>query len=299
MQYAQIAWSSFADAGHQVLLAVAFAFTLKVTKVWNFSQGGLLVASFYAMLVAKEAGLSTAGIVAAGLVCGLAFNAVVELVGFRALRRRASSGMTYFIFSLVVAQLVAYVLTLWFGTGGQRLDDKLISPSAEVLGVVVTRREVTAVVVAVVLLTALAAYLRHTKAGRAQLAVANNAWLAELYGLSAQAAYLRTMLIAAVLVTSGVFLMGSTISVTPDTGSALILLPVAATVVGGVGNIWGAAGAAVGLSLLNGFSALIFPSIWQGFILYIFLFLLILLVPHGVPAAVRQARLSLAGGAAR
>jgi branched-chain amino acid transport system permease protein len=61
--------------------------------------------------------------------------------------------------------------------------------------------------------------------------------------------------------------------------SAMILTMV---VVGGMGNVFGAAWAALFLALLRAFSILVIPSAWQGLILYALLFITILLFPNGV-----------------
>ena len=55
---------------------------------------------------------------------------------------------------------------------------------------------------------------------------------------------------------------------------------------GGMGNVFGAAAAAVVLALVQSYSVLVIPSVWQNMVLYAFLFVTILFFPQGVrPAA--------------
>ena len=60
-----------------------------------------------------------------------------------------------------------------------------------------------------------------------------------------------------------------------------MLFAVAATILGGIGNIWGAALAAVVLGVVQNSSILFIPSAWQGFLLFAFLFFAIVLFPNG------------------
>ena len=76
------------------------------------------------------------------------------------------------------------------------------------------------------------------------------------------------------------FLYGTRAQVLPQTGLSLMLFAVAATIIGGIGNIAGAAIAAVILGVIQNASILFIPSEWQGFLLYVFLFLAIVFFPE-------------------
>jgi branched-chain amino acid transport system permease protein len=62
----------------------------------------------------------------------------------------------------------------------------------------------------------------------------------------------------------------------------MMLFAVIAALLGGMGNVFGAAVAAVFLGLLRAFSILVIPSAWQSLILYALLFITILFFPQGV-----------------
>ena len=136
----------------------------------------------------------------------------------------------------------------------------------------------------------LAAYLRFTRQGQYMSAVADNASLAELYGISANRAMLAAMTIAAALVSVGVYLYGTRASMIPSAPLDLMLLAVIATILGGLGSLPGAAAAAVFLSLLQSGSILFIPSQWQSSLTYFVLFVVILFFPTGfrLPARLRR-----------
>jgi len=237
----QIAWTSVATSTYYVLFAIAFALTLKVTRVWNFVQAGVMGVAFYGMFAAIRQWNwhATAGF-AFGLALAVALAIVVEIFGYRVLKRRRSSALLLFIFAIVVAEFIAY--------------------------------------------------LRFTRQGQYMSAVADNASLAELYGISANRAMLAAMTIAAALVSVGVYLYGTRASMIPSAPLDLMLLAVIATILGGLGSLPGAAAAAVFLSLLQSGSILFIPSQWQSSLTYFVLFVVILFFPTGfrLPARLRR-----------
>lgn len=280
----QILWTGIAMSSYYVLLTVAFALTLKVEKLWNFAQAGLMGVAFYTMFLTLNA---LAMPVWLGLSLGVAVTVLaavlLEYCGFAVLRRRNSGGLTFFIFTLVFSQLVAYILTIFFGTEPETIYPSVMSPVHIIGGVAVSNWDLTAISTTAVLLVALNVLLRFTRDGQFMIAVADNAKLAEIYGISATRAYMLSGGIAAVLLTAGIYLYGTRGGVTPDLPLGLVLTAVIGTLMGGLGRIFAAGLAAVLLALLQSFSILVIPSKWQALLLYAVLFGALILFPRGIP----------------
>ena len=287
----QIGWTSVATSTYYVLFAIAFALTLKVAQVWNFVQAGVMGLAFYAMYQAmlKWGWPHWAGFVF-GLVIAVAASVASEVWGYRVLRRRRSPGLLLFIFAIVVAEFVAYLLSLMFGTEPQSLTKTVTSQVHLVGGVAITDWDLHALAVTGAACAALYAYLHHTRQGQFLTAVADNGDLAELYGISANRAYVIAMILAAVLVSVGIYLYGTRASMIPSAPLELILLAVIATILGGIGSLAGAGIAAVFLSVLQSASILVIPSQWQSSLTYLVLFVVILFFPTGfrVPAWLKR-----------
>lgn len=287
----QIGWTSLATSTYYVLFAVAFALTLKVAQVWNFVQAGIMGLAFYAMFAAILGwGWPHLAGFAFGLAIAIATSVAVETWGYRVLRRRRSSPLLLFIFAIVVAEFVAYLLSLVFGTEPQSLTKSLTSEIHLVGGVAISSWDLNALALTAAACAALFAFLRFTRQGQFLYAVADNGELAELYGISANRAYLIAMVIAAALVSVGVYLYGTRASMIPNAPLELMLLAVIATILGGIGSLVGAGLAAVFLSVLQSASILVIPSQWQSSLTYFVLFAVILFFPTGfrVPAWLRR-----------
>ena len=287
----QIGWTSVATSTYYVLFAIAFALTLKVAQVWNFVQAGVMGLAFYAMFAAmiRWQWPHIAGF-AFGLAVAVAASVCVEVWGFRVFRRRQSSSLMLFIFAIVVAEFISYLLSLVFGTEPETLTKSIVSEVHLIGGVAISNWDLSALAITAMLAIALAAWLRFSRNGQFLYAVADNGPLAELYGISANRAYLVAMVISAIFVSAGIYLYGTRASMIPTTPLELMLFAVIATILGGIGSIHGAALAAVFLSILQSASILVIPSAWQGSLTYLVLFVVILFFPTGfrVPGWLRR-----------
>ncbi len=278
----QILWTSFATSSYFVLFAVAFALVLKVNKVFNFAQAGVMTCGFYAAYVGVRI-LNLPGYAGfmLGIAGGVAMSFVLEYFGFAVLRQRKASAMFVFIFTLIASQFIAYAVMMIFGTWPTTIFASMFWPVTLVGGIAVSAWDVPAIAATVTVLVGLWAFLKYSRNGQFMLAVADNADLAELYGIQKDRILMLSMLLAGVIVSIGMFLYGTRAQVQASAATELMLFAVAATILGGIGNIWGAAIAAVVLGVVQNSSILFIPSAWQGFLLFAFLFFAIVLFPSG------------------
>ena len=91
---AQVLWTSFATSAPLVLFAVAFALVLKVNRIFNFAQAGVMTVAFYA----AHSAVSMAGLPGwvgcpFALAASAGASALLERIGFRPLRRRRATPM--------------------------------------------------------------------------------------------------------------------------------------------------------------------------------------------------------------
>jgi branched-chain amino acid transport system permease protein len=280
---AQILWTGIATSSPYVLMTAGFALTLKVTGLWNFGHVGLMAIAFYSMyFVIDILGLPVVvALVAAVAVTGIA-SLTIETYGLQVLRDRGSGNLTFFIFTLILSELIIYVITLLFGTEPETLFKSILSPVRIIGNVAVSDWDILAISVAASGLALLYAFLTWTREGQFVGAVADNARLAELYGISARRAWQVVSVIAALFIVAAMYLIGTHGGIVPNSPLELILTAVIGTLLGGIGRIFAGAAAAVFLGLIQSFSILVIGSRWQNLLLYGVLFAAILLFPRGV-----------------
>jgi branched-subunit amino acid ABC-type transport system permease component len=287
----QILWTGAVTASSYVLLTVAFSLTQKVTGLWNFAQAGTMGIAFYTMhFVLNDLGQPLPVALLAGGALAAISGMATEAWGLDVLRARRSGNLTFFIFTLILAELVIYILTLLFGTEPQTLFPSIMSPVHIVGGIAVSNWDLRAVAVTVAALVALQLFLRFGKEGQFLIAVADNAKLAELYGISARRAYCVTAAIAGVLITLAMYLLGARSGITPNSAMELILTAVIGTLLGGMGRIFMGGLASLVLALITSYSVLVIGSRWQNLLTYGFLFVTIVLFPNGIHLPRRRIR---------
>ncbi|MDR3522803.1 MAG: branched-chain amino acid ABC transporter permease [Acetobacteraceae bacterium] len=280
---AQILWTSLATSTCFVLFALAFALVLKVNRIFNFAQAAMMTVGFYAAytVIGLAGGPGWLGFLAA-LAASVGVAVLLEIFGFRPLRRRRASSMFVFIFALVISELIAYVIMLVYGTWPATIFPSLFWPVTLVGPVAVSQWDVPAVVSTIAAIAALFAFLHVTRSGQFMTAVADNPDLAEFYGITKDRIHLITMIVAGLLTGLAMFLYGSRAQVQPMSSIDLLLFAIAATIIGGIGNLGGTAITAVVLGIVQNASVLFIPSEWQGFLLYVFLFTAIVFFPKGI-----------------
>lgn len=285
----QVLWTSIASASFQVLLTIAFALVLKVTKIWNFTQPALMGVAFYTMFVAINwLGMPLPIAILIGFLATAALGLVIEHAAFSTLRARGSESITYFIFTLILAQFVIYVLTLVFTTEPVFMLAHMMSPTWLVGGVVVSVWDIRSILIAAALTIALHLFLRFTRAGQYMIAVADNADLAEVYGISKRQSYALAMLIATLFVTAAMYVFGSKLAVYPELTLHMMIFAVVATILGGIDRVFAAAAAALGINVLQQLSVLVVDSRWQPLIVYSILFIAIVFFPRGIRLPARR-----------
>jgi branched-subunit amino acid ABC-type transport system permease component len=291
----QILWTSLATSTYFVLFAVAFALVLKVTRLFNFAQAAVMTIAFYAAFVVVQwlAWPAWAAFLIMMAVT-LLVSYALERIGFEALRARGVSVMFVFVFTFMVSEFTAYVAALIFGTWPQTIFPTIFWPVTLVGNIAVSAWDLPAIGATIVALVAFFAFMRFTRTGQFMVGVADNPDLAALYGINKRQIFLVTMLISGALAALGMFLYGTRAQVLPESGVNLMLFAVAATIIGGIGNVAGAAIAAVILGIIQNASILVISSEWQGFLLYAFLFLAIVFFPSGLRLPRRRSKFTTA-----
>jgi len=285
----QILWTGLANSSYQVLFAIAFALVLKVLGIWNFAQPALMSASFYCMYAAEEYfGVPLLLAMTFALILTILLAYAIERGAFAVLRNRNSASIGFFIFTIVFSQFVIYVLTLIFTAEPRLLLGSMSYDIFIISGVFMTSWDFAAIGVSAAMSVALYVFLNYTQPGQFMIAVADNAELAETYGISKGRYYALTMVIAAVLINTSMFLFGTKIAFYPELSLHMMLLAVAATIIAGIGNVFGAGLAAVVIVVMQQMSVLIVGSRWQSLLVFAILFVTIIFFPKGIRLQVRS-----------
>ena len=138
------------------------------------------------------------------------------------------------------------------------------------------------VATAAIALLALHLFLQRTRTGRAIRAVSQNAEAAATLGIRLERQYVISFFISGILAGLAAFAYGPMYAVFPYMADAILLNAFVVVVLGGLGNVGGAAFSGLLLGLLESFGAVYVSAAYQTLIGFAVLLLMIVLRPAGL-----------------
>lgn len=291
-------FDGIAHAALVFMVAVGLTLIFGVLRILNVAHG-----SFYAIgayLVASVGGaIFAAGwspwlafplmLIAAALVGVLLGGPIERLLLKRIYAKEEALQLlvTFAVFMILedVQRLVWGVQPYFEATALQSLGN------VEVFGVYYTAYQLILLpVVALVVLLALRLFLRRTLSGRLILAVTEDREAATSIGIDADRIYLLTFVLGATLAAFGGALASATTSVLPGIGADMIVLSFAVAATAGLGQIEGAALAALLIGLGRSFAVYLMPEL-EVLIPYLIMLLVLLWRPEGLFGVARTRKI--------
>jgi branched-chain amino acid transport system permease protein len=164
-------------------------------------------------------------------------------------------------------------------------------PNISVLGVGYTSYQTLLLPgVAILTLVGLRYFLRHTLAGAVILAVTEDREAATAIGIDPHRVFLTTFILGAVLAALGGALASPTTSLLPGIGTDMIVLSFAVAATAGLGQIEGAAVAALMIGLARALAIYTYPE-FEVLVPYLIMVVVLLLRPQGLFGTARMRRI--------
>lgn len=273
-------------ASYMALIAVGLVLIFGVMGVINFAHGELYMAGAYA-IVYLYAGMQMPFLVAVaiGLVFVGLLGILMEWSMFRPLRDNPLGGLIASIGFLLVLQSSAVML---FGVRAQNVP-AVSRERLDVAGAVLTVDRFMVIAATVVLLSALWAFLRFTRFGRALRAVSQDREAAALQGISINQTARWAMFIGAALAGVAGAFTAPLVPVTPYMGHAVIVTAFIIIIVGGIGSLEGAVIAAVLYAVVNTVVTTFFDGVIASIVGLLLMLAVLIVRPQGLFGARERA----------
>ncbi|WP_234401765.1 branched-chain amino acid ABC transporter permease [Thermobifida halotolerans] len=194
------------------------------------------------------------------VLLGAALGAVLERFVWRPLRRRNVALIQMFIVSIGLAMVLRHVLLVAFGGSRMTYPDFQLQEMLRLGPVSITPRDLTIMVLSVLVLVGVACLLQFTRVGKAMRAVSDNRDLAESSGIDVDRVTLYVWTLGGALSALGGVFYGLNQVVYWQMGFHLLLLMFAAVILGGLGTAYGAMVGGLVIGLVAQLSTLWFPS---------------------------------------
>ncbi len=265
------------------LIALGFNMIYRVTKFFNIAHGAFIVTGGYIVLflhVNLGLNLYLSSVISVMLVgmMGLLLDKVV----FAHLRKKKASSTVMLVASLGILWAMQALITLIFNTEFQKISGKGIIPDTySIAGAIITEVHIV-IVISGFLITALLYYIRRTKFGKTAKAIGDDEEVAKIIGINTDRIIGYVFFIGSAIGGLGGILIGFDVGLLPTMGMLLLLKGITASIIGGVGNMYGAVLGAYLLGLVENTGAYVFSSAWQDAIAFGLLILFLLFRPTGI-----------------
>ena len=282
MLFLQLLINGIQVGAFYALIAAGFSLIFGSTRVFHFAHGAAFILAsyvFYWLFVTLTSGWVLA--VAGAALAAIGFGVFMDRLVYAPIQRHESSFFTVFVASLGMAIIVQNVIALVFGSDYVTVATPLAQGVQIAHGLFVSPLAGIAVLSALVFFGVLQLIMQRTYFGMALRALSENTELIRVYGLSSRRLSTIAFILGSLLVVPGAVLTAASTGLNPAMGEHVMLISLAATIVGGVGSLKGAAYAGMLLGIAENLALLYLGPEWSGAISFAILFLFILFRPAG------------------
>lgn len=264
------------------LTAVGFSLIFGSTKIFHVAHGSAFAIGGYVYWwCVVKAGLHPVVATALAILAAALFGLIMERFVYRPIQRHEASFFTVFIAAFGVQIVVQNLIGSIVGRGMETVTTPL-SRSVEILpNLFVAPIAAISLIVALLLFTALSWFLNRTNVGTAMRALSENPDLVRVFGLDPGRIAQYAFIIGSAIVVPGAIFTAMTTGLNPAIGSHVMLVSLAATIVGGIGSVRGAACGGFLLGLAENLAYWKLDPQWSEAVTFIVLFLFIIFRPAG------------------
>lgn len=270
------------------LIALGYTMVYGVLRFINFAHGDVFMlgafSGFYlAKVFPQESFLGAIGIFAVSMLICAIIGIIIERLAYRPLRERPK--LTVLITAIGVSLLIEYTgqHEKVFGAAPRPFPNIVPDTEMVIAGVSVNSDQLLVLVVACVLMIGLRLVVLKTKIGTAMRALSFNAQAAALMGININVVISFTFGLGSALAAAGgiLYAMNYT-SIDPLMGILPGLKAFVAAVLGGIGNIPGAALGGLILGVVETFTAGYISSAYRDAVAFSILILILIFKPSGL-----------------
>ncbi|HST42380.1 MAG TPA: branched-chain amino acid ABC transporter permease [Conexibacter sp.] len=277
--------NGIALGGTYALLAIGLAMVYSVMGLINFAHGELLTITGYALVGAIALGVPFWPAALVGVIAAALAAVAMERIALRPLR--GASLETLLLSSFAISVVLQVLFAELISTRAKPVaTPDLFSSSVSLGSIEIGSLQLVTIAVVVVLLVALTLFLRRSTLGRCIRAAGIDFEMARLVGVRANSMFVLAFALSGLLAgVAGVLWVGQRGSVDPSMGLTPVIAAFLATIIGGLGNLSGAALGGLLYGLLQTVLEQILPASLQPYrdaIVVVVIVAILLFRPNGL-----------------
>ena len=275
------------------IAAVGFTMQFGITNMINLAYGEVMIASAYVAYYIDRAGVSIWIATIGGALFGAMFSFLINRFIYAPFQRRGTGLLGMVIVSLAVSLMISNLLLPivdYFSVSYRERFSSLLRFGS----IALTVNQIAIIFLAIAVMLGIHALLRYTRLGKAMRATASNPTLARSSGIPTQRVIDLVWLITGALCgLAGVVAALDSDSFTIASGAGFLITALAAAVLGGAGQPYGAMLGAVVIGIVTELSAAAWSPDYKQVVAFAILVLVMVLRPQGLLA--KRGALAAAG----
>ena len=269
------------------LVGMGFTVIYNSSGIINFAQGEFVMAGGMIMVFVLAAGVPTvpafAIAVALTALLGMALWKLIDL-------SRDSSQVSLIILTLGYAIFLRGLTEVVLDKELHTMPSFVGDGAFEVAGTVVSYQSLLIVAVSILIVVGLYLFFRHTRTGKAMIAVSDNPESARLMGINIRVILLINFALSASIAAVGGILLTPIASTNYEVGIMLGLKGFAAAIIGGLSNPFGAVLGGLILGIIEALVAGYLSSEYKDAVAFVIMLLILFVRPGGIFSTLKAQR---------
>ncbi len=280
--------------------AIGLTLVYGILRFANFAHGDLMSTGAYVALFMVTGVLSSIGIpdntfgpISFGWRMIIAFPVSMLAVGFvailldrvlyRRLRLKGSGPVILAMSALGASFIIRMIILILWGADSLFYRPGILRPALELpLGIKIRPDQILILLIVLFLVGLLHLFLQNTKMGKAMRATADNMELAQISGIDTERIIIWTWGIGGSLAAAGGILYGIDVQLHPGMGWNFLIPLFAATILGSIGNMYGALIGGLTIGVAQQVSTAFLVPTYKLAVAFVIMILILLIRPKGI-----------------
>lgn len=266
-----------------MMVALGFNLIYGTVKFFDIGYGALTTVGGYAVfLFYKKLGLDLSLSIALGILIAGSVGYLVNKLVYKKLRDRKASSMVMLVASLGVLTVLQAIVAMIFSSQFQTLSIGGESKVFEIFGAIITQVQLIILISGLLIMAILGFVLKKTLFGKAISAVSDDEEVSKIVGINTNKIIGAVFFIGSMIAGLAGIFVGFDTGIEPTMGMSLLLKGVIASIIGGIGNIYGGVLGAFLLGFVENFGIWKISGEWKDAIAFALLIIFLLFRPQGI-----------------
>ncbi len=280
----QLILNSIIAGAIYTLVALGFNLIYGATKFFNLGHGVMAAIGGYTVFYfGKTLGWNIYLAVAIGIILAGLVGYISEKFIYLPLRKKKASNMILLVASLGAFTALQAIIAILFSSQFQALSQSAGGQKIyEIFGGVITQTQLIILISGIIIMAGLALLLKYMTFGKAIKAISDDEEVSKIIGINTNKIIGYIFFIGSAIAGLAGILVGFDTGIEPTMGLSLLLKGVIASIIGGVGNLYGGVLGAFLLGFVENFGIWKISGEWKDSIAFVLLIIFLIFRPRGI-----------------